>query len=681
MELFRITCVTCQAKLSVRDRSAIGQIFPCPRCGSMVQVTAPEAAPAALETPSAAASASLPPSGASEAFAEDSVIADADASLPTDSQPPGQSLGSASGLLRGKVLIWSLAATTVCGAIVAGLVLSQGSAPTGIEGASANSAPLESETPLHAPADAKQPSSEPFAAVPPSAESSPPITTPNTNAGALDEPNADSLPALADSMMPPHPGDSSEQTVEAKPTAAAESESTGLLAKTSAPTPAPAKKQPSPPPFDPLDIDPEGFDLASLRTPRPRPAAEPQAEKPSPPPIDLPSDDALPETAEPDVPVEIRTQIVRRGPDGPSLADLPMAEEQLAQKFPAIEIDRMPLFEFLNLVSQWGNVPISLGPEQLQMAAISARMPVSVRREQASLGEVLRDALKPLRLDYRAAGPCVVLFRPDAEKRRRIDYPIADLVSAATSAEQLAKWTRQLVAPETWHSSGGDGTLQVDGDVLRVEQSQRVQYQVLCFLERLRLARKLKPRSSYPVERLSLLSASGRLAEKLDTRTTFTFSHYTPLCEIFTFWQQQLGVAVLVDWPAALVEQAGPQTQIACSVINKPWPAALDAVLEPIGLGWRAVDNETIEITTARVVHEQPWLKFHALDRHGKQGSTEMLARLRQLLDDRRAIASNRSPAALLFDPASNMLLAYEPAANGRRLEKWLSRPSTARSK
>ena len=41
MELFKITCVTCRAGLSVRNESIIGQIIACPQCGSMVQVVSP----------------------------------------------------------------------------------------------------------------------------------------------------------------------------------------------------------------------------------------------------------------------------------------------------------------------------------------------------------------------------------------------------------------------------------------------------------------------------------------------------------------------------------------------------------------------------------------------------------------------------------------------------------------
>ena len=41
MELFRIRCTTCQAKLRVHDPAAVGQIIGCPKCNSMVLVAPP----------------------------------------------------------------------------------------------------------------------------------------------------------------------------------------------------------------------------------------------------------------------------------------------------------------------------------------------------------------------------------------------------------------------------------------------------------------------------------------------------------------------------------------------------------------------------------------------------------------------------------------------------------------
>jgi hypothetical protein len=41
MELFSITCTTCNARLTVRSMAAIGQILACPKCHSMVQIATP----------------------------------------------------------------------------------------------------------------------------------------------------------------------------------------------------------------------------------------------------------------------------------------------------------------------------------------------------------------------------------------------------------------------------------------------------------------------------------------------------------------------------------------------------------------------------------------------------------------------------------------------------------------
>ncbi len=55
MEPYSITCPTCHARLKVRDEAAIGQILGCPKCESMVMVTAPAGTPAAARSAAAAA--------------------------------------------------------------------------------------------------------------------------------------------------------------------------------------------------------------------------------------------------------------------------------------------------------------------------------------------------------------------------------------------------------------------------------------------------------------------------------------------------------------------------------------------------------------------------------------------------------------------------------------------------
>lgn len=62
MELFSINCPTCNARLKVRDTSAIGQILNCPKCASMVHV----AAPAGWQPPNSSAPPQPSPEGSGQ---------------------------------------------------------------------------------------------------------------------------------------------------------------------------------------------------------------------------------------------------------------------------------------------------------------------------------------------------------------------------------------------------------------------------------------------------------------------------------------------------------------------------------------------------------------------------------------------------------------------------------------
>ncbi len=588
---------------------------------------------------------------------------------------------AASGTLRLKAIAWSLAAAAMCGTLITAAVFSRSnSASHGNSASQAEAGSAVSET--VAPATAVDaPEEAPISPTDTEAKS-PGVATPGLE-NAQSETAAGVEATSETAVQQPQ-----EQITEPSLKNSARVETVTDNGSADA-------KQPTTPRFDPLDLDPEGFDLSSLR----RKGRMPPVEQKSPPPTEQPqipsADREPPHAALPKSTIKINTQVVRRSPERTHGTSLPAASEQLALELPAVEIDRMPLYAFLDLVSQLGNVPISLSPEHLQMAAVSAHAPVSVDRKQATIGEILHDALQPLHLDYRAEGPHVVILRPDAEKRREIEYPIDDLISsdavipkatipkAATSktatskegAEQLADWIKHLIAPSRWQSAGGDGLLRVDaGTTLRIEQTQRVQYEVLCFLERLRIARKLAPRSRYPAERLSILSAGGAFAGKLNKPVTFTFSRYTPLQEIFVYWGQQLDVAILVDWPALMAGQSGPQTRIACSVTDQPWHAALDAVLSPIGLAWRRIDDETLQITTSQVASSEPQLEFYALESFGIKGGVDLIAELQGQIDQQRAAAISPSDAILMIDLKSNILLARQPAVIQRLIMLRLQR-------
>ena len=662
MDPFKVICVTCQAKLSVRNEALIGQIVGCPRCGSMVEIARPAAASAA-----AAAVTSSPESTinitarqidqineeVSQAAATPAESAPAAEPATSAADPaeaaetvPVEVLQATAEVAKYKIITWSLA-SFVIGATLVGAILYKGKAPTEEE-------PVAAVTETITAAD-PSPETDPISIVD---EPEPPEPSVETELPTPDEPQPSTTAAelsveppaaedFASSQEPPQPLDEPEPIE--PPTLENDTDDSPTLTVEPAETAVPR--------FNPLQ-----FDLASLSLAKLDQAPEPETQAVDPPVEDVP-----------DEPVAV-DPIDEASPAAPTVARLgrpdkkaPVvrgAEDQLKLMVPAIEFTNMPLLDALDLVSQLSGQPVSVAPEQLLMAGITSQKPVSLKADDISLREVLDKLLTPLRLEYTTEGPQIVVRRQDANKLREIKYPVSDLVSKEVTAEQLASWIEKLIAPKTWKSAGGNGMLESTADSLQVTQPQQVQYQVLILLERLRLARNLPPKSRYPVSSLVGAPANELLAAQLAAETTFTFTQLTPLAEVFAHWQTELGAPLLIDWPAMAEANVYPATPIACAVAGEPWHVALEEVLAPVGFGWRAVTGGAVEITLAERASNDlqvELLNVQSLD-------TSMLDRLRTLADQH----GTNDLAALAYDPVGKVVLASQPATAMRAIYQHL---------
>ncbi len=529
---------------------------------------------------------------------------------------------------RYQIMVWSLASFTIGAALVAGLLLTR-ETETSDPKTIATEQPdfVEKDSPGLAPTTPAEPSVEEAPTPPPSTVQS----------------NSD-VPA----DVPSEPTPTTEQRV--------------TIAPDSQVPPAPIAKEPSPqqkevPPkplanprlarrFDPLDFDPENLSLDTVEQPSADRAVNESGNSVAP---------AVPEQAEVAAAETHSTlPLVRRGPKNLQGVSRRDAAEQLALNLAAVQFERIELVDCLRLFSQLSGVPVSIAPEQLLMAGITPRRKVSLDARETSLGEMLREVLQPLRLEYSTRGAQVVLHRQNAAKVREITYPVEDLVETGTSAHQLAQWVEQLIAPETWHVAEGKGTLTIDAESLQISHTQAVQYQVLILLERLRLSRGLPPKSRYPVERLTGTPANLVHEHDLVRATTFTFSQFTPFDEVVTYWQTELGIPLLVDWPALAEHEVWPSTTIACAIVDQPWSTALDKVLEPLDLGWRTVAGGAMEITSVEKVQSEMQLEVYAI-RPGVDLSVVQL------------------PADFAFlDSSGHALLVLQPAAAQHSLARQL---------
>ena len=99
-------------------------------------------------------------------------------------------------------------------------------------------------------------------------------------------------------------------------------------------------------------------------------------------------------------------------------------------------------------------------------------------------------------------------------------------------------------------------------------------------------------------ERLPSESLHSRASDAIAKPVTFTFHQPTRLMRVADFLELSGGVTIVIDWRSLAEVDFTFDTEISCAAENRPLGEALSAVLSPLGLAWRAVDNQTLQITS-----------------------------------------------------------------------------------
>jgi hypothetical protein len=364
---------------------------------------------------------------------------------------------------------------------------------------------------------------------------------------------------------------------------------------------------------------------------------------------------------------------VRRGQP---LADGPASTkpaQPLAFPFKSIQLGGMPLVQFIETLSNISGTSITLDPVALELAAVSQQTTVSLDAQDTTLEKALRNVLAPQRLGFVVEGDHIRVALKKPEDRREVDYEVKDL-AVDNDASALAQLIEKFVAPATWKSAGGTGTIQVKGTTLSVEQSDLVRRQVIIFCERLRLVRGLPIRSKYPRELLSIDPPYQKLAAKLNQPTTFTFLPWTHFSDVVHQLRDMMGVSIVVDWSSLEETQLNPSSPIACSTNNRSWQEALDGVLEPLGLAWWAVNGDTIQITSLGAMEKTDRLEFYSLPKKlRKQNSSD--SALIQVIEKDLAAGMKHGKdgnARLDFDAPSGRLIVLASPSVHRYLSEHL---------
>jgi hypothetical protein len=380
------------------------------------------------------------------------------------------------------------------------------------------------------------------------------------------------------------------------------------------------------------------------------------------------------DAAEPDMP-QLDPQAVTTQPSvprpEPRQVDVPA---RLLDKIAEVEFADVPLKNFLRFIMNFSTIPISLDPDALALVRATPRTKISLRKTDATVGQLLTAVLDPLQLAPVAVDQQLVITRPPLPDGglRAHWHGVSDLVgNDPQRLTQLVDLIVETVDPSAWEAAGGPGVLREQLPSLVIQQRDTVLFRVLIFCERLRAARGLPPQSKFNPELFSLEPRLARAAPRLAKPVTLNFPQPAPFARILDRLGDESGVDVLVDWPALAQLGWTLDTETTLAANQQPVGEVLTSMLQPMDLTYRVLDPGTVQITSPAAADARWDIEFYpviALLAPG-QSPDALVTRVRNDL-------TGGNPGALAgvlrWDAPSQHLIAALPQPQQRKLAELL---------
>jgi hypothetical protein len=330
----------------------------------------------------------------------------------------------------------------------------------------------------------------------------------------------------------------------------------------------------------------------------------------------------------------------------------------------AIEFSDVPVVRAVELLAAMSTMPITLDAEAMRQLGVAPRDPITLQLASATISEALQTVAAQRGMAVVIEGGQVIITSP-AEYRealKQIRYTVADLTGEdKAAAAQLAALVRRFVAPESWQTAGGRGTIEPEQGVLVALQTGDVHQQVLVFCEKLRNTRQKPLRSRGNPERFTLVTRLDQAREMLARPVTVNFHEPAPLAKILAFFAESTQCYIIVDRAALAAAETSDRIEATLTAEKQGFGAALAALLRPLGLTYRAIGPNALQVTTRESAEERLELEFYTIGRWLDKGVSG--AKLADALKARVAAATWSDAGGLAdvcFDPPSRSLIVLQ---------------------
>jgi hypothetical protein len=343
------------------------------------------------------------------------------------------------------------------------------------------------------------------------------------------------------------------------------------------------------------------------------------------------------------------------------------------------------LIDFARLTTKLTGVPIGFDADALAAAGLSAAAPVQVDFTDVTVHDMLTRVAQASRLAVVERGQAIVLVPADAGAlvTRRYDIPVVEATDTK-SIETFVTSIQTLIAPATWQLGGGEGTARFDQGQLVVEQIPVVHREIERLVEGLRLAHAAAqgsqsaappPAAAEGAPRLFAHTLLGQTAEARGRRSELSIMTPQPLDQVLGRLEQDTGLTLLVDWPAALDEGWNPNVLVPWQPADQATVAdTLAELARSMNLTLRWVDPTTVEMTSSQVARQKLSIEVYSAAtfvKAGRMSPEQVIAIVRSAIGgDLR----DSPEAQVFYEPHSAAIVASLPQRLHFRLQRVLER-------
>jgi hypothetical protein len=353
---------------------------------------------------------------------------------------------------------------------------------------------------------------------------------------------------------------------------------------------------------------------------------------------------------------------------------------QLATRLVAVEFTEAPLHVLLQSIADLAGTPISLDADALYVRGVSVDRLVTVTAQATTAAAVLEQSLAPLGLVTRTQQGQLLVTASPAPAARKARYAVDDLVrSGDPPIAELIGMLHSLLNPHGDQQDAARLQLDADDGAIFLAGDERDHDRMIEICEKLRVARGRPLRSRYSADardarfdprRFELTSRRAKAQELLERLVTAGIGQPAPLREIVAYLARQTGAVVLIDGPALAAAGMSIETEARLRAADAALDAALEELLEPLGLTFRPVAPGVLEITTPEAAALRECIEFYSLRGvlSRRTADPEAVAQFSERLA--KAAGIDSTLVRLVFDPPSQFLIVAASYSDQVRLER-----------